>query len=162
MGKRKSAAKPEARKVQKVPTTFNCPFCNHEASVECKLDKKAGIGTVSCRVCAEQYQTTIDNSRYLVLLPLACLYAAYTWTQATIPHVPSINLSQSETLTMTDVSSALREQQKLLQSTRKLVHMKLPGDRITSVVIPSVLALTATALIGRGLFNMSFGIGKKE
>ncbi|CAI5946252.1 unnamed protein product [Closterium sp. NIES-64] len=61
MGKRKSAAKPEARRVQKVPTTFNCPFCNHEASVECKLDRNAGIGTVSCRVCSEQYQTTIDN-----------------------------------------------------------------------------------------------------
>ncbi|CAI5465528.1 unnamed protein product [Closterium sp. Yama58-4] len=126
MGKRKSAAKPEARKVQKVPTTFNCPFCNHEASVECKLDKKAGIGT------------------------------------ATIPHAPSINLTESESLTMTDVSSALREQQKLLQSARALTHMKLPGDRVTSVVIPSVLALTATVLIGRGLFNMSFGIGKKE
>ncbi|CAI5509446.1 unnamed protein product [Closterium sp. Naga37s-1] len=197
MGKRKSAAKPEARRVQKVPTTFNCPFCNHEASLECKLDRNAGIGTVSCRVCSEQYQTTIDNlsepidlaytltsssfprlsstpqrnprvqkdtdsSRYLPSVAAVQPSLRRLFVKpATIPHVPSINLS-SEALTMTDVSSALREQQKLLQSARALTHMKGPGDRITSVVIPSVLALTAAALIGRGLFNMSFGIGKKE
>ncbi|ELR25143.1 elongation factor 1, putative [Acanthamoeba castellanii str. Neff] len=56
MGKRKSRAKPVKRMEQKVPTTFDCPFCNHEKAVDCKIDKDTSIGSIRCRVCNESYQ----------------------------------------------------------------------------------------------------------
>mmetsp|Transcript_5888 Transcript_5888/g.11230 ORF Transcript_5888/g.11230 Transcript_5888/m.11230 type:complete len:82 (-) Transcript_5888:133-378(-) len=61
MGKRKSAAPPPTRIIHKVPTQFNCPFCNHERSVECKLDRAAQVGEVSCRICNEKFSTEINN-----------------------------------------------------------------------------------------------------
>jgi len=61
MGKRKSARKPEGpKKKEPLPTTFPCLFCNHEASVSVKLDKKAGTGELSCKVCGQQFQTGIN------------------------------------------------------------------------------------------------------
>jgi len=60
MGKRKSAKKPQPKKRQQpVPTTFDCPFCNHERTVECKLDKEKLIGQVRCSVCDASYQMVI-------------------------------------------------------------------------------------------------------
>eukprot|EP01041_Mallomonas_annulata_P003109 gene3109-6112_t len=60
MGRRKKAAKKVVKKKKaEVPTVFKCPFCNHEAAVECKLDMKNRIGDVSCRICGSAYQTTI-------------------------------------------------------------------------------------------------------
>mmetsp|Transcript_39041 Transcript_39041/g.84940 ORF Transcript_39041/g.84940 Transcript_39041/m.84940 type:complete len:85 (-) Transcript_39041:386-640(-) len=61
MGKRKSKAPPPTRVIRRVPTTFNCPFCNHEASVDCRLDKVAEVGEVSCRICLEKFQSAINN-----------------------------------------------------------------------------------------------------
>mmetsp|Transcript_28380 Transcript_28380/g.47630 ORF Transcript_28380/g.47630 Transcript_28380/m.47630 type:complete len:85 (+) Transcript_28380:113-367(+) len=61
MGKRKSKAPSETKIVRRVPTTFNCPFCNHEKSVDCRLDKVAEVGEVSCRICLEKFQTQINN-----------------------------------------------------------------------------------------------------
>lgn len=43
-----------------LPTTFPCLFCNHENSVLVKLDKKAGTGELSCKVCGQQFQTGIN------------------------------------------------------------------------------------------------------
>lgn len=65
MGKRKSRAKPVKRMEQKVPTTFDCPFCNHEKAVDCKIDKDTSIGSIRCRVCNESYQM-ITNCTYLL------------------------------------------------------------------------------------------------
>ena len=50
------------RRVQKepLPTNFPCLFCNHEKSVSAKLDKKAGIGELCCKVCGQQFQTGIN------------------------------------------------------------------------------------------------------
>eukprot|EP01094_Clydonella_sp_ATCC50884_P008567 TRINITY_DN18150_c0_g1_i1.p1 TRINITY_DN18150_c0_g1~~TRINITY_DN18150_c0_g1_i1.p1 ORF type:complete len:119 (-),score=42.78 TRINITY_DN18150_c0_g1_i1:115-471(-) len=62
MGKRKSSKKPVARKAQpKVPKVFDCPFCNHEQTVEANIDKLHSIGTVSCRVCGAKYQMNITS-----------------------------------------------------------------------------------------------------
>mmetsp|Transcript_26945 Transcript_26945/g.32707 ORF Transcript_26945/g.32707 Transcript_26945/m.32707 type:complete len:85 (-) Transcript_26945:536-790(-) len=61
MGKRKSKAPPPTKEIKKVPTTFDCPFCNHESSITCRLDRVADVGEVSCRICGEKFQTTIDN-----------------------------------------------------------------------------------------------------
>ncbi|KAH8938756.1 hypothetical protein BDL97_16G101400 [Sphagnum fallax] len=61
MGKRKSAAKPPPKKSQeKLATVFSCPFCNHDNSVECRMDRKNQIGEASCRICQEKFSTPID------------------------------------------------------------------------------------------------------
>ncbi|KAL5723443.1 hypothetical protein ACHQM5_006845 [Ranunculus cassubicifolius] len=55
------------------------------------------------------------------------------------------------------------EKQKYYQSIRnKPTYLKGPLDRITSVAIPLGLAITCGALIVRGIYNTSHGIGKKE
>ncbi|KAF8395360.1 hypothetical protein HHK36_019306 [Tetracentron sinense] len=56
----------------------------------------------------------------------------------------------------------LRKKQQHFQSIHKHTYLKGPYDRITSVAIPVALAVTAGALIVRGIYNMSHGIGKKE
>ncbi|KAL9125943.1 MAG: hypothetical protein Q9217_004921 [Psora testacea] len=62
MGKRKkSSRKPQGpKKKEPLPTTFPCLFCNHEKSVSVKMDKKAGIGELSCKVCGQQFQSGIN------------------------------------------------------------------------------------------------------
>ncbi|KGO73155.1 Transcription elongation factor 1 [Penicillium italicum] len=62
MGKRKkSSSKPQGpRKREPLATTFSCLFCNHENSVIVKLDKKLGLGDLSCKVCGQKFQTGIN------------------------------------------------------------------------------------------------------
>jgi len=61
MGKRKKSSKPLAKKAKhKLPTVFQCLFCNHENSVNVKIDKKANLGTLQCKVCGQSYQTTTN------------------------------------------------------------------------------------------------------
>ena len=62
MGKRKkSTRKPVKRIVQKLDTKFNCLFCNHDKSVTCTLDKKNSIGSLSCKICGQSFQTRINS-----------------------------------------------------------------------------------------------------
>ncbi|KAG7947614.1 hypothetical protein I3843_14G103600 [Carya illinoinensis] len=56
----------------------------------------------------------------------------------------------------------LLEKQRYFQNVHKHTYLKGPFDKITSVTIPAALAGTALFLIGRGIYNMSHGIGKKE
>jgi len=62
MGKRKKAAKKPTgpKKNEPLPVVFPCLFCNHEKSVTCKLDKKAGVGQLSCKVCNQQFQCAVN------------------------------------------------------------------------------------------------------
>ncbi|GAD95807.1 transcription elongation factor, putative [Paecilomyces variotii No. 5] len=62
MGKRKkSSRQPQGpKKREPLPTTFACLFCNHENSVIVKLDKKLGLGNLSCKVCGQRFQTGIN------------------------------------------------------------------------------------------------------
>ncbi|KAF4974008.1 hypothetical protein FZEAL_9052 [Fusarium zealandicum] len=61
MGKRKSSSKPMGpKKREPLPTTFACLFCNHESSVSVKLDKKAGVGQLDCRVCGQKFQCAVN------------------------------------------------------------------------------------------------------
>lgn len=62
MGKRKKAAKKPQGKKRNEPlaTTFPCLFCNHEKSVTVKLDKKSGVGQLSCKVCNQQFQCAVN------------------------------------------------------------------------------------------------------
>ncbi|XP_047323649.1 uncharacterized protein LOC124927300 [Impatiens glandulifera] len=56
----------------------------------------------------------------------------------------------------------LFEKQKYFQNISKHTYLKGPFDKITSVAIPAAFAATSLFLIGRGIYNMSHGIGKKE
>ncbi|KAG6756764.1 hypothetical protein POTOM_040207 [Populus tomentosa] len=56
----------------------------------------------------------------------------------------------------------LLEKQRYFQSIHKHTYLKGPLDKITSVAIPLAFAGTTLYLIGRGIYNMSHGTGKKE
>jgi len=62
MGKRKKSSRgPKGpKKREPLATTFSCLFCNHENSVTVKLDKKLGLGNLSCKVCGQRFQTGIN------------------------------------------------------------------------------------------------------
>ncbi|KAL4890385.1 hypothetical protein BDV59DRAFT_93013 [Aspergillus ambiguus] len=62
MGKRKKSSRTpqQPKKREPLPTTFACLFCNHENSVVVKLDKKLGLGNLSCKVCGQRFQTGIN------------------------------------------------------------------------------------------------------
>jgi len=62
MGKRKKSGRsaPAKKKAEGLPTIFSCLFCNHEHSVHVKMDKKAGIGQLQCKVCGQTFQTDIN------------------------------------------------------------------------------------------------------
>ncbi|RPA78010.1 Elf1-domain-containing protein [Ascobolus immersus RN42] len=63
MGKRKKATrKPTGpKKREGLASSFACLFCNHENSVSCKIDRKAGIGGLDCKVCGQSFQTDINS-----------------------------------------------------------------------------------------------------
>ncbi|TFA99859.1 hypothetical protein CCMA1212_007991 [Trichoderma ghanense] len=62
MGKRKSSSrKPMGpKRADPLPTTFTCLFCNHEKSVTVKLDKRAGVGQLDCRICGQKFQCAVN------------------------------------------------------------------------------------------------------
>ncbi|KAK4945113.1 hypothetical protein LTR10_015539 [Elasticomyces elasticus] len=62
MGKRKkSSRKPQGpRKREPLAVQFTCLFCNHEKAIQVKLDKKAGVGNLHCKVCGQRFQTGIN------------------------------------------------------------------------------------------------------
>eukprot|EP00761_Pharyngomonas_kirbyi_P007578 gb/GECH01007588.1/.p1 GENE.gb/GECH01007588.1/~~gb/GECH01007588.1/.p1 ORF type:complete len:117 (+),score=33.34 gb/GECH01007588.1/:1-351(+) len=55
MGRRKSRKPPPKKKMEKVPTVFDCPLCSNTKSVECKIQRKDGFATVQCSVCGGHY-----------------------------------------------------------------------------------------------------------
>ncbi|KAB2632064.1 transcription elongation factor 1-like protein [Pyrus ussuriensis x Pyrus communis] len=60
MGNRKSSAKPPPKKWNdKLNTVLNYLFYSHDTSVECRIDMKNLIGKASCRICQENFSTTI-------------------------------------------------------------------------------------------------------
>ncbi|OEL14281.1 hypothetical protein BAE44_0024701 [Dichanthelium oligosanthes] len=56
----------------------------------------------------------------------------------------------------------LFKQQHHFQNLTKHTYLKGRYDVVTSVAIPLALAATSMFMIGRGVYNMSHGIGKKE
>ncbi|EPQ31740.1 uncharacterized protein PFL1_01072 [Pseudozyma flocculosa PF-1] len=62
MGKRKgSTRKPTgAKKSAPLDTVFTCLFCNHEKAVLCKIDDKARIGYLNCKICGQKFSTDTD------------------------------------------------------------------------------------------------------
>mmetsp|Transcript_7749 Transcript_7749/g.15650 ORF Transcript_7749/g.15650 Transcript_7749/m.15650 type:complete len:86 (-) Transcript_7749:1300-1557(-) len=60
MGKRKKkSAPPPAKKVQKMDRVFDCPICQHEKTVDCKVEAKKGSGTAMCRHCGASHRKEI-------------------------------------------------------------------------------------------------------
>jgi len=61
MGRRKTRKAPVKKKLRlEVPKSFDCPFCNHEKTVECKMDREKQIGQIRCSVCDASYQMLIN------------------------------------------------------------------------------------------------------
>ncbi|XP_071952351.1 transcription elongation factor 1 homolog [Antedon mediterranea] len=61
MGRRRSKRKPPAKaKTLGLESQFTCPFCNHERACEVKMDRQRNIGIITCRVCSEDFQTSIN------------------------------------------------------------------------------------------------------
>jgi len=62
MGKRKGSKRkaPGPKKREPLALTFTCLFCNHEKAIQVKLDKKAGVGNLHCKVCGQKFQTGIN------------------------------------------------------------------------------------------------------
>ncbi|KAK3408155.1 hypothetical protein EUGRSUZ_J00455 [Eucalyptus grandis] len=56
----------------------------------------------------------------------------------------------------------LLEKQQYFQNIHRHTYLKGRMDKITSVTIPIALAAASLYMIGRGIYNMSHGIGKKE
>ncbi|KAG6526984.1 uncharacterized protein LOC122040516 [Zingiber officinale] len=56
----------------------------------------------------------------------------------------------------------LRKHQEYFQNAQKHTYLKGRYDKITSVAIPLALASTVIVLIGRGMYNMANGVGKKQ
>merc|ERR1719461_325238 len=46
---------------ERVAEVFNCPFCNYSKTVECKMDRKKHLGTISCRICGANFQMMINH-----------------------------------------------------------------------------------------------------
>ncbi|XP_064970944.1 uncharacterized protein LOC135615844 [Musa acuminata AAA Group] len=55
----------------------------------------------------------------------------------------------------------LLKHQQYFQHVHRHTYLKGRFDKITSVAIPLALAGSCLALIGRGVYNMSNGIGKQ-
>eukprot|EP00300_Choanocystis_sp_HF-7_P037478 c5363_g1_i2.p2 GENE.c5363_g1_i2~~c5363_g1_i2.p2 ORF type:complete len:120 (-),score=31.82 c5363_g1_i2:89-415(-) len=61
MGKRRSSKPPPKKKIPKLETVFDCPFCNHAKTVECKISRQKGEGSVMCRVCSVRWSTSVHD-----------------------------------------------------------------------------------------------------
>ncbi|CAO3651866.1 unnamed protein product [Mucor fragilis] len=59
MGKRKTKRKPQKKLKDKLDTQFNCLFCNHENSIECKIDSPNKVGILTCKICSVSWQCPV-------------------------------------------------------------------------------------------------------
>lgn len=50
----------DAPQKEVLPSNFTCLFCNHENAVTVKLDKKAGVGQLDCRICGQKFQCAVN------------------------------------------------------------------------------------------------------
>lgn len=61
MGKRRRAAKKVVKKARPtVAKVFKCIFCNHDGSVNCKIDIRSMTGKLECTVCGAKYETSTN------------------------------------------------------------------------------------------------------
>ena len=60
MGKRKSRTVVKTAAAPKVMKTFDCPFCSHDNSIEVKMERTKGLGTLSCRICLVKFRKRLS------------------------------------------------------------------------------------------------------
>lgn len=61
MGRRAKKAPVQTKKRPTLAKRFKCPFCANDQVVECKMDFRAGIGSLECRLCGASYQMPIHH-----------------------------------------------------------------------------------------------------
>mmetsp|Transcript_102536 Transcript_102536/g.173779 ORF Transcript_102536/g.173779 Transcript_102536/m.173779 type:complete len:136 (+) Transcript_102536:45-452(+) len=61
MGKRRARAKPMAKKKYLLPTTYDCPFCDHKGSVEIKINTHKGHARLACGSCGVNFQMSVSS-----------------------------------------------------------------------------------------------------
>ena len=61
MGRRAKKAPVQTKKRATLAKKFKCPFCANDEVVECKMDHRAGVGSLSCRMCGASYQMPIHH-----------------------------------------------------------------------------------------------------
>jgi transcription elongation factor Elf1 len=61
MGKRKSRTVVKTAAAPKVMKTFDCPFCSHDNSIEVKMERTKGIGTLHCRICSVRFRKRLSS-----------------------------------------------------------------------------------------------------
>ena len=62
MGKRKRATKPPPKKKSaKLEKIFDCPFCGHEQTVDCVIERDINLGRVECRICGVKFSALIHR-----------------------------------------------------------------------------------------------------
>ncbi|WFD33244.1 hypothetical protein MCUN1_000057 [Malassezia cuniculi] len=64
MGKRKKSTRQPGAGRTKIPpldTVFTCLFCHHERAVSCKIDDRARIGYLSCKICGQKFSADTDS-----------------------------------------------------------------------------------------------------
>lgn len=62
MGRRKKAVKKVVKKKKfALSKVFKCIFCNHDQSVQCKMDSRSMIGELNCSICDAKFQTQINT-----------------------------------------------------------------------------------------------------
>lgn len=57
---RRNQVKPKKRKGQ-LESRFNCPECNNENVVQCKVERRNNKGTAFCTVCEASFGCRADN-----------------------------------------------------------------------------------------------------
>lgn len=64
MGKKSTRKSVKKKPVPKLESRFDCPICNHENVVQCKLISKSRRGMAFCSVCESNFScevTTLDK-----------------------------------------------------------------------------------------------------
>lgn len=49
------------KKIQPITNKFDCPKCNHEKVVSCKINRSQNVGEAICSVCESNYRCTVTK-----------------------------------------------------------------------------------------------------
>lgn len=64
MGKRSGRKRPRPKPSRKMETRFDCPVCNHEQVVQCRILSSSATGLARCSTCEAQFRcpaTSLDK-----------------------------------------------------------------------------------------------------
>jgi len=61
MAKKKTRKMAQKKPKLKLESRFDCPVCNHENVVQCKIVSKSNSGVAFCNVCDARYGCQVTN-----------------------------------------------------------------------------------------------------